>query len=143
MPHSSQSILAPYSQKALFELVNDVDDYPNFVPYCSAAQVIDRSEDMLTAELTLSKGPFSESFTTRNTLFPYEKMVLTLVDGPFKKLEGVWTFTEKSDNCTLITLELEYDFNSGLVAGIFGSVFKQAANQFVESFYKRAQEVLG
>ena len=142
MPKHSQSMLAPFAQKPLFELVNKIEDYPQFMPYCSDAKVIEQKEGLLVGAITLQKGPLSETFSTKNTLFPYEKMVLTLVDGPFKHLEGVWTFTQKSNNCTLITLELDYAFNSMIVAGLFGGLFKKVAHNLMDSFYQHAQKVL-
>ena len=142
MPQCSKSLIIPFSQKALFELVNDVSSYPSFMPYCQAAEVIEQTPDTLTASLTLKKGSFSQSFTTKNTLYPHEKMVLTLVDGPFKKLEGIWTFEAKGDNITKVSLDLEYTFSSTLLAGMFGRVFHKVANNLVDSFHTRAKEVL-
>lgn len=142
MPKHSQTLLAPFAQKPLFELVNNLEDYPQFMPFCVAAKIIEKKEDLLIGSITLQKGPLSETFTTKNTLYPYEKMVLTLVDGPFKHLEGIWTFTAKSENCTLIQLDLDYAFNSMIVATLFGSLFQKVAANLMDNFYQHAQQKL-
>lgn len=142
MPKISQSTLMPYSQEALFNLINQVDNYPEFMPFCTKASIKEQSEDHLLASVTLQKGPLQETFTTRNDLIPYEKMVLHLVDGPFKHLEGTWTFEDKSNGTTLVSLNLDYDFNSFLVATVFGALFKKAANDLIQSFQQYAKKVL-
>ena len=83
MPQITQSTLMPYSQQALYNLINQVEDYPQFIPFCTQATVQERSTTHLQASITLQKGPLSETFTTRNELIPFEKMILHLVDGPF------------------------------------------------------------
>ena len=143
MPQHRQSLMLPFAAKPLFELVNKLEDYPEFMPFCTAGKALEASDDQLIGSITLQKGPLSETFTTKNTLYPYEKMVLTLVDGPFKRLEGVWTFTEKPDNCTLITLELDYAFSSAIVATLFGSLFQKAASMLMSRFSQYAHYKLG
>lgn len=143
MPKHSQTLILPFAAKPLFELVNKLEDYPKFMPFCTAGKVLEEKDDELIGSITLQKGPLSETFTTKNTLYPYEKMILTLVDGPFKQLEGIWTFTEKSDNCTLITLELDYAFNSTIVATLFGSLFQKVASKLMDHFSEYAQDKLG
>lgn len=143
MPKISQSTLMPYSQEALYNLINQVENYPQFMPFCSKATVLEQSEEHLLASVTLQKGPLQETFTTKNDLVPYEKMVLHLVDGPFKHLEGAWTFESKPNNCTLVSLNLDYDFNSFIVATVFGALFKKVANDLINNFHQYAKQVLG
>ena len=142
MPKISQSTMMPYGQEALFNLINQIDNYPDFMPYCSKAIVKERSPERLLASVTLQKGPLHETFTTRNDLYPHEKMVLHLVDGPFKHLDGTWTFEPKADGCTLVSLNLDYDFDSFIVASVFGAFFKKAANDLLNNFHQYAKMVL-
>ena len=142
MPIISQSTLMPYSQEALFKLINQVENYPNFMPFCTKATILEKNEKQLLASITLQKGPLKETFTTKNDLFPCEKMVLHLVDGPFKHLSGSWVFEEKSNLATLVTLNLDYEFKSLIASAVFGSLFKKASHDLIESFHHYAKKVL-
>jgi len=141
VPKISQSALLPYDQEALFDLINQIESYPEFIPFCSKAAIIEQSDQHLTASITLQKGPLHETFTTKNDLFSPEKMVLHLVNGPFKYLNGAWTFEAKGD-CTLVSLNLDYDFNSFIVASVFGALFKKVASELMQNFQHYAKQVL-
>ena len=142
MPIISQSTLMPYSQEALFHLINQVENYPHFMPFCTKATILEKNEKQLLASITLQKGPLKETFTTKNDLFPPEKMVMHLVNGPFKYLNGSWIFEEKTNLATLVTLNLDYEFKSLIVATVFGSLFKKASHDLIESFDQYAKKVL-
>jgi ribosome-associated toxin RatA of RatAB toxin-antitoxin module len=142
MPIISQSSLMPHSQASLFHLINQVDNYPHFMPFCTQAKVLEKNEKQIVACITLQKGPLKESFTTKNDLYPHEKMVLHLVQGPFKHLEGCWTFEEKSKETTLVTLHLDYEFSSFMISCVFGALFKKAAHDLIESFNHFAKKAL-
>ena len=93
MREVTRSALVPYSAEQMFALVEDIEQYPQFVPWISAAQKLDSTPDQVTGRLVMHKGGVSETFTTRNFLKRPTEMLMTLVDGPFKTFEGRWTFT--------------------------------------------------
>lgn len=139
----SRSALVPYRAQDMFMLVDDVERYPEFVPGCDAAEVISRSGDTVEARLALRKGAISKSFTTRNRRREFEAMDLSLVDGPFRHLQGGWRFKDLGDNGCKVSLELEFEFSSPLVDRMFGSFFEQTCNALVDAFAKRAAAVYG
>jgi ribosome-associated toxin RatA of RatAB toxin-antitoxin module len=136
-----RSALLPYPSAAVFAIVNDVARYPEFLPWCSDAVVIDQTEEALTAALSLSVSGITETFTTRNLLTPFEKIEMVLVSGPFRELSGGWTFTRLGDDqgCRV---ELALDFQFTGVKSLFSGVFDRAADQMVDAFCVRANELL-
>ncbi len=110
---------------------------------CIRDRVIDEDEQSVTAALLVSKGGLSKWFTTKNTLISNEKIHLSLVDGPFKKLEGYWLLTPLSDDACKVSLELEYEFSNKLVSLAFGKVFGHFSNSLVQVFTQRAKEIYG
>ena len=92
MPTIQRSALVPHSAQKMFDLVNDVESYPQFLPWCSGAATLESSEQQYTARVEMKKGPLSQHFTTRNVLTPGTQINMSLVDGPFKKLQGQWQF---------------------------------------------------
>ncbi|MGY8812709.1 MAG: type II toxin-antitoxin system RatA family toxin [Pseudomonadales bacterium] len=143
MTHIQRSALLPYPASQLYDLVNRVERYPEFLPWCSKAEVISESDIEMCAELTVSKAGFSQAFTTRNTLILNERICLHLVDGPFSNLEGVWEFKALGESACKITLDLKFDYAGPLVKATLGPLFNQAANTLVDAFCKRAKELHG
>ena len=92
-----KSAIIPYSQKQMFDLVNAVEDYPKFLQWCEASEILSRNKDEVIATLHLSTGGFKKSFTTRNLLSPHKMIEIQLMDGPFKHLEGFWRFEALED----------------------------------------------
>lgn len=131
----------PYSIEQMFTLVNDIESYPLFLPWCDRAVVLEKSTNTITAQLTLGKGGFEKSFTTVNTLTPSTEMVMALVDGPFKHLRGHWLFQSVGDGHCQVSLDLTFQFSNRIMAAMFGPVFQQAANRLVDAFVKRADAV--
>lgn len=127
----------------MFVLVNDVESYPSFLPWCRKAAILSSEGNQITAQLVLAKGALEKSFTTKNTLTPNSEMIMELVDGPFKHLKGDWRFQSMSDDSCQISLDLEFSFSSKLIAMMFGPVFQQAANMLVDAFVKRAAQIYG
>jgi ribosome-associated toxin RatA of RatAB toxin-antitoxin module len=132
-----------YSAEQMFTLVNDIEKYPEFLPWCSKAAVLKRDETQIKAELVLSKGGLEKSFTTINILKPSVQMVMELVDGPFKHLKGTWDFHVLGDKECQVELDLEFQFSSKMIAMVFGPFFQQAASKLVEAFVTRADAVYG
>jgi len=143
MPTISRSALVMYSVDQMYQLINDIPAYPKFLPDCNDSKVIEQDEQSVTAALLVSKGGLSKWFTTRNTLISNEKIHLSLVDGPFKKLEGYWLLTPLSDEACKVSLELEYEFSNKLVSLAFGKVFGHFSNSLVQVFTQRAKEIYG
>jgi len=141
MPRISRSALVMHSAEEMFDLVNDVRRYPEFLQGCESTQVIDESDHFIEARLTLAKAGFEQSFTTRNDLERPEKMVINLVEGPFSKFTGTWHFQKLSDEACKVTLELEFEMASRIAGAAMGALFKQVAGMMVDSFVKRAKEI--
>lgn len=127
----------------MFVLVDDVESYPQFLPWCNQAEVHNRTEESVDATLELQKGALSNKFTTRNSRNEFESIGLALIGGPFRHLEGGWQFKELGDNGCKVSLELEFEFESTLVDMMFGSFFEDICNSLVDAFTKRAESVFG
>lgn len=140
-----KSAVVPYSPQQMFDLVNDVKAYPQFLPFCVASREISRTPAEMVASLTVAKGPVSQTFTTRNQLHAPDYMDLTLVNGPFKTLSGRWSFESLSDDAqkpsTKVTLRLEFSFSNFMMKRVFGPVFSLIATQMVSAFSNRAKDV--
>jgi ribosome-associated toxin RatA of RatAB toxin-antitoxin module len=127
----------------LYEVVNNVDAYPEFLPWCKSARLLSRTKDELCGEIEVSKAGVTQSFSTCNLLFPCHRIEIRLKKGPFRKLEGAWEFTELSIDACKVRLSLEFDFSNALMRGAFGVIFGQIANSLVDAFCKRANELAG
>lgn len=132
-----------HSAEQMFDLVNDVRQYPQFLQGCQSTRVLAEDDSMIEAELTLSKAGFSQSFTTRNTLQRPHRMDIKLVDGPFSHFSGTWNFHSLSDSACKVTLELEFEMASRLTGMAMATLFKQVAGMMVDAFVKRAKEIYG
>ncbi|MBJ7539243.1 type II toxin-antitoxin system RatA family toxin [Marinomonas transparens] len=142
MSHIERFAHVNYSCEQMFALVNDIDGYPEFLPGCLNATLISHTSDEIVASLEVGKGPVRQSFTTKNFLQEFNKIEMTLVKGPFKRLHGIWTFTELSATSCKIALTIDFEL-SGMLKFAFGGVFSQIANSMVEAFSKRAIVVYG
>jgi len=139
-----RSALVHYSPAEMYALVNDVASYPAFLPWCRSAKVLESSASEMTASIEIAKGMLNRSFTTHNTLEPPQRIELTLVDGPFRKLQGCWQFaTLKTENACKVSLQLEFEFESTMLSLAAGPIFTQIGNSLVDAFCKRAVEVYG
>jgi len=144
MSHIQRSALVHYSAEEMFRLVNDVADYPNFLPWCRSSAVISESDDEMIASVEIARGVLNKTFTTRNRLQEGRRIELTLVDGPFKKLQGYWQFEPlKTENACKVSLDLEFEFDNAMMSIAAKPIFTQIANSLVDAFCKRAVEVYG
>jgi len=143
LDYIDRSALVPYSQKEMFDLVSDVDSYPRFLNWCSAAEVLSQEGAEVTARIEFIVGGLRKSFTTRNRHIEHEEIAMHLVEGPFSELEGSWRFSPLGKDGCKISLRLEYDFSNRMVKLVIAPVFGQIANSLVDSFQKRAVEVYG
>lgn len=139
----SRDALMPYSAAQMYAIVNDVESYPRFLPWCSGASILDQRENQMTARVEVEKGGLRQSFTTRNDLVENQSIQLNLVDGPFSRLRGRWRFQDLGSDGCKVSLDLSFSFRSRLVASTFGAIFSVAASQMVNAFCKRADVVYG
>lgn len=141
MTRVEKSALVKFSAHQMFELVNDIENYPQFLPWCSGSRIIKRADNLIEAELSISKGGFQKNFSTRNQLEYGSKMTVSLLDGPFSHLAGEWTFLALRDDASKISLDLNFELSGTLASLAFGAVFNQICNTMVSSFTQRAKEV--
>jgi ribosome-associated toxin RatA of RatAB toxin-antitoxin module len=138
-----KSALVKFSAQQMFDLVNDIEDYPQFLPWCSGSRIIKREGDVVEAELQISKGGFKKSFSTRNTIDKGGVITVSLLEGPFSYLEGVWHFMPLREDASKISLDLEFEMSGKLASLAFGVVFNQICNTMVSSFTSRAKQKYG
>ncbi len=133
--------LTQNSAEQMYALVDAIEDYPEFLPWCRSANVISRDTDVVIAKLELAKGSVHKEFTTRNRLMPGKMIEMKLVEGPFDHLEGFWRFQSLGDQACKVVLDLDFDFKNKMLGMVIGPVFNQVANTLVDSFCKRASDV--
>lgn len=131
---------APFAADQIYALVNDIESYPDFLPWCVAADVLERAGEAMKARLTVKRGRFDYAFTTANHLVPGREIQLKLIDGPFKRLDGLWRF-EPADGGCLVKLDLRFEFTSRLLSLALTAAFKPIADSMVEAFKQRAYAV--
>ncbi len=143
MSSISRSALVPYSAAQMYQLVLDVEAYPEFLPWCSAAHVIKLSDREQVASVSIAKQFQQTQFTTRNQLTNEEQIAMSLQDGPFKHLDGTWRFNALSDDACKVELDIEFQFSSGFFEKMIGPAFNVVTDTIVTAFVKRAGEVYG
>ncbi|MDN6321690.1 MAG: type II toxin-antitoxin system RatA family toxin [Halomonas sp.] len=143
MPTVNRSALVRHTPQKMFDLVNDFERYPEFLPGCRQARLVEQDEVHLIGEMTLGRAGVEQAITTRNDLFAPERIELSLVKGPFKRLKGRWLFTPMGDNACKVSLEMEFEFANRLLGMAFGKIFQQIAGQLVDAFTRRANELYG
>ncbi|HBY5518202.1 TPA: type II toxin-antitoxin system RatA family toxin [Klebsiella pneumoniae] len=141
MPQISRTALVPFSAEQMYQLVNDVKSYPDFLPGCTGSRVLELGPTQMTAAVDVSKAGISKTFTTRNTLTSNQSILMSLVDGPFKKLIGGWKFIPLSPEACKIEFHLDFEFTNKLIEMAFGRIFKELAANMVQAFTSRAKEV--
>ncbi|MDH3000151.1 ubiquinone-binding protein [Chelonobacter oris] len=143
MPSVNQSALVGYSAEQMYQLVNNYQQYPEFLPGCVSSRTLTRNDHELTAQLVISKAGISQQFTTHNTMQPHKQIRMQLVEGPFRFLQGYWQFDEIDEGSCYIRLKLEFEFSSALISMVFGKIFEQLTQKMIDAFKKRAKEVYG
>lgn len=143
MAHIRRHALVPYSPAQMFALVDEINTYPQFLPWCRSAQEFSRDEDHVKASIEIAKGAVNKSFTTMNRMQSNKIIEMSLVDGPFKHLHGFWRFDELKPGACKVSLDLDFEFSNKLVSLAVGPVFNQVANTLVDSFVQRARAVYG
>ena len=141
MPSISRSALVEHSALKMFNLVNDVEHYPERFAWCESVEVRESSMDSKTAKLQLALGGFKTWFETRNTLNPPHDIHMKFVDGPFKSLDGVWTFHALDESACKVSLRLDFEPRIGLLAPAFALGFQALADRMVDDFIRVADDV--
>ena len=144
MSHIQRNALVHYSPAEMYNLVNNVADYSNFLPWCRSSEVKSESETEMIASVEIAKGVLNKTFTTQNKLHKDQRIELSLVDGPFRKLSGYWQFDAlKTENACKVSLDLEFEFDNAMMSIAAKPIFTQIATSLVDAFCKRAVEVYG
>ena len=144
MKNIHKSVLIWFSPEEMFRLVTDVDAYPQFLPWCDHARVLETTDQGMTAEVGIKMAGLKQSFTTRNTHVPGREVQMELIDGPFSNLSGGWTFSPVGDGtqrACKVELNLHYGFSSAALSAGGGPVFDKIASSLVDAFIKRAEQV--
>lgn len=140
----SRNALVPYTVEEMYQLVDNIESYADFLPWCKSTEVISRDNNEVRASIEIARGALNKSFTTLNRLQQNKMIEMRLLKGPFKQLEGFWRFDSLKDpSASKISLDLEFEFESRIIAFAAESVFNQIANSMVDAFCKRAIEVYG
>lgn len=148
MPIVEKSVLIAHSAERMFDLVADVEAYPQFLPWCAGARVLSRTvlddgDARVVATIDIRYASISQSFTTENHERRGQFITMAFRDGPFRKLDGGWTFTPLDANACKVGFRLDYEFSSKLLSSVLGPVFDHIARTFVDGFVKRAEQRVG
>ncbi|WP_439536518.1 type II toxin-antitoxin system RatA family toxin [Methyloversatilis sp.] len=143
MAEVRKTVLIERSAEQMFRLVDGVEHYPEFLPWCGGSEVIERTDTLTRARIDINYHGVKAHFATANAkVFPHS-MTIRLVEGPFKSLDGTWAFTQLGDVACKIEFNLRYEFSSRLIEKVVGPVFSHIANTFVEAFVKQADRIYG
>jgi ribosome-associated toxin RatA of RatAB toxin-antitoxin module len=143
MPSVERSVLLPYSAEQMFDLVDRVEDYPQFLPWCDDAKVAYRDTHGLRATVHIGFKGVRQSFTTQNVNDRPHSIDMQLVEGPFSELSGQWQFLPLANVGCKVVFKLRYEFANRVLGQLIGPVFSQIAGSFVDSFTERAEAVYG
>jgi ribosome-associated toxin RatA of RatAB toxin-antitoxin module len=137
--HRSALVARPPAR--MFALINDIESYPQFVPWCTSARIESRSDAQIVATLGVRRGPLRTEFTTRNVLEPGHAIRMTLERGPFSALEGAWTLAPVGELGTRVELALRFAFKSSFAASVFEPLFEETAAALLDAFVLRARSL--
>ncbi len=143
MVRVDRSALVEHSAQAMYALVADIESYPQFLPWCGGAEYSAREPARTVATLHIDFHGLKNRFTTENLHQAGRRIDMKLVSGPFRSLQGSWSFTELGENACKVELSLRYEFASPLLEAAVGPVFRNIAESFVEAFVRRAGETFG
>ena len=143
MKKISRSAIVEHSAAELYALVEDIEAYPQFLPWCRETQVLGRSASETRAKLTVGVSGVRQSFTTRNENRPGEAIAMQLLEGPFREFAAAWRFSPLSAQACKIEFSLQYEFSSGTLGRVLEPLFDRIADTMVDAFARRADEVYG
>ena len=140
MREVKRSALIAETPARMYELINDVESYPSFVPGCTAARVESHKDGEVLATMSIKRGPLKAEFTTRNLLEKDRRILMQLVKGPFRVFEGLWTLTPLGDLGCRVELEMRFEFANRVTGALFEPMFEDTAVSLVDAFVRRARE---
>ena len=143
MAEVRRSVIVEHSPEQMFELVDAVERYPEFLPWCGGVSLLRRDEHVTRATIQINYHGLKQSFTTENAKKVPSVMRIQLVEGPFRRLEGGWRFTTLAGQGCKVELELSYEYSSRLLEKLVGPVFNRIAETLIEAFVRRATQVYG
>lgn len=143
MKRVARSAIVPHSAAQLFALVEDIESYPRFLPWCVGAEVKRRGPDSTLARLTIGMRGVNQSFTTQNENRAPEAIDMKLVEGPFRRFAAGWRFHPLGERACKVEFSMEFEFASRTLAVLLQPLFEMIANSMVEAFTRRADEVHG
>jgi len=138
-----KSVLLPYSDRQMYALVERVEDYPLFLPWCGGSEVVRESDERVVATVHIDYRGLKQRFTTINEQRAPERISMRLRDGPFRRLEGEWRFHALRADACKVEFSLEYAFAGGLLGRALAPVFDHIARSFIDAFVQRAEQVYG
>lgn len=138
-----KSVLVGYSTQQMFDLVDQIERYPQFLPWCAGTRVQERTEAYVIASIQIDYLHLKQSFTTKNTVHAPDLIQMQLQEGPFQKLDGVWRFTQLDTEACKVELRLHYEFSSKVIESLVNPVFSLIAGTLVDAFVARAEHVYG
>jgi len=141
MQRVTKLVLVPYPAAAMYDLVDRVEDYPGFLPWCSGVDVLEMRADGKTARIDINFHGVRAYFTTRNLNRPVKSIIVALEDGPFSELSGEWRFGSLADQACKVEFDLAYEFATPILEAAVGPVFRYIANTFVDAFVRRAESL--
>jgi ribosome-associated toxin RatA of RatAB toxin-antitoxin module len=142
MKRISRSAIVMHSAAQVAALVEDIESYPRFLPWCVEARVLEK-DDFVKARVTAALGGLRQAFTTKNEVRPGEAIDMHLVEGPFRRFEAAWRFTPLGEHACRIDFSLEYEFSSRTLSRLLQPLFDRIADTMVDAFARRADEVYG
>lgn len=134
-------VLIEFTPRQMFDLVDEVERYPEFLPWCGGTELLCRDERITGARIHINYHGLKAHFATENEKDSPRRMAIRLTEGPFRHLDGMWQFTPLGDAACKVEFQLHYEFSSKLLEKAVGPVFNHIANTFVESFVKRAEQL--
>jgi coenzyme Q-binding protein COQ10 len=141
--HSEQTY-SPYSPAQLFALVADIESYPEFLPWCSAARIVSKEGNIWLADLVIHFKSFHEKYTSRVRLDEQGgAIIVEMVSGPFSHLHNCWKFTAAPEGGSFIDFELDFKFRSIILEKLIGFMFEKAFTKMAEAFTRRAEVIYG
>jgi coenzyme Q-binding protein COQ10 len=143
MPTHAEQRRLPYSAKQLFDLVADVERYPEFLPWCVGARIRERTEKLLVADLLIGFRMVRERFTSRVVLSPYDRIDVAYSEGPFRYLTNHWVFLPQPDGGCIIDFFVDFEFRSRLLQKVIEMLFNEAVKRMVSAFEGRARQLYG
>lgn len=136
-----RSAIVNHSPEVLYRLVNQVDQYPQFLPWCKEAVIYSQSDQAMEASMTLSKGPVEIKLRTQNNLIENQRIEMTLVEGPLKSLTGIWTFKALDSQSTLIELHMDFETPNSLLGMGLRKTLEKIGNKMIDAFCQRADDI--